>query len=246
MNSETAIVVAPLPIASPAIGVGIIPVLGYIFPFSKNDKLSPPSTIGAAGLITNNGSSGFGLAAQLFMKENRYAMTSIYVRGNVNYNLYGIGVPAGNAGIKLPIDQSGQLFFGEALRRIAWQFFLGPRIWTGDSVVTVRPTSGETPASTRPRASHNLACPGPPAGPRYSSQPFLPHHRNDDAVHIGLLRQGAGQQIHLPVLQIHIQQIRKSEAKSNPCLQPVRLRNRWLAPVLCQLHLRHKQRAQRI
>ncbi len=85
------IVAAPLPIVSPAIGSGIIPVLGYIFPFGKNDKVSPPSTIGAAGLITNNGSSGFGIGAQLFMKENRYAVTSLYVRGNVDYNLYGVG-----------------------------------------------------------------------------------------------------------------------------------------------------------
>ena len=59
-------------IVSPAIGAGIIPGLGYIFPFSKDDKISPPSTIGAAGLITNNGSSGFAVAAQLFMKENKY------------------------------------------------------------------------------------------------------------------------------------------------------------------------------
>ena len=45
-----AFVVAPLPISSPAIGSGIVPVLGYIFPFSTKDKVSPPSTIGAAAL----------------------------------------------------------------------------------------------------------------------------------------------------------------------------------------------------
>lgn len=140
-----AIVVAPLPIVSPAIGAGIVPVLAYIFPFGKDDKVSPPSTIGAAGLITNNGSSGFALGANLFMKENRYAITSLYFHGNVNYNLYGEGVPAGDAGFKLPLDQTGQVFFGEALRRIPWQFFIGPRFWTGDSVVTLRPSSGETP-----------------------------------------------------------------------------------------------------
>ena len=92
-----AIVAAPLPIVSPAIGAGIIPAVGYIFPFGKDDKLSPPSTVGAAGLITNNGSSGFGLGAQLFMKENKYAITSLYFQGNVNYNLYGIGTAAGDA-----------------------------------------------------------------------------------------------------------------------------------------------------
>jgi hypothetical protein len=148
------IVAAPLPIVSPAIGSGIVPILGYIFPFSKNDKISPPSTVGAAGLITNNGSSGFGLGAQLFMKENRYAVTSLYVHGNVDYNLYGIGIPAGNANLKIPLDQTGQLYFGEALRRIPWQFFIGPRFWTGDSIVTVRPTTSETPAPPADLALH--------------------------------------------------------------------------------------------
>jgi hypothetical protein len=139
-----AIVAAPLPIVSPAIGAGIIPGVGYIFPFGKDDKISPPSTIGAAGLITNNGSSGFGVAAQLFMKENTYQVTSLYVHGNVDYNLYGIGIASGNGNLKIPLDQAGQLYFGEALRRIPWQFFVGPRFWTGDSVITVRPSSGET------------------------------------------------------------------------------------------------------
>ncbi len=138
------IVAAPLPIVSPAIGSGIIPAVGYIFPFSKNDKISPPSTIGAAGLITNNGSSGFALGGQLFMKENKYEISSLYLHGNIDYNLYGVGTAAGNSTLKIPLDQAGHLYFAEALRRIPLQFFIGPRFWTGDSVVTVRPSNGET------------------------------------------------------------------------------------------------------
>lgn len=88
--------VAPLPIVSPAIGSGIIPVAGYIFPFQEKDKVSPPSVVGAAGL-------------------------------------------------KLPLEQAGQLFFIEFLRNIRWKIFVGGRFITGNSVVTVRPTSSETP-----------------------------------------------------------------------------------------------------
>lgn len=139
------IVAAPLPLVSPAIGTGIIPVLGYIFPFRKNDKVSPPSTVGAFGLITNNGSRGFGVGTQLFMKQDTYEITGAYVRGNVDYNLYGIGITAGNAGLKLPLEQSGHAFFGEVVRRIVWKFFVGPRFWNGDSLVTLRPSNGQTP-----------------------------------------------------------------------------------------------------
>jgi hypothetical protein len=132
------LVVAPVPISSPAIGSGIVPVLGYIFPFNSRDKISPPSTIGAAGLITNNGSRGFGVGGQLFLKENTYEITSGYVHGNVNYNIYGTGIAAN---LKLPLEQTGEGYFGEFLRRLWWKFFVGPRFVTGRSFLTVRPNN---------------------------------------------------------------------------------------------------------
>jgi outer membrane protein assembly factor BamA len=132
-----AFVIAPLPISSPAIGTGLVPVVGYIFPFSTKDKVSPPSVIGAAGLITDNGSRGFALAAQLYFKENHYRVTSAYVRGNLNYDIYSSGT-ATNA--KLPLNQTGQAFFVEGLRNIGWHFFAGPRLLTGNSFLTIRPT----------------------------------------------------------------------------------------------------------
>jgi hypothetical protein len=131
-------VVAPLPISSPAIGSGVVPVLGYIFPFISKDKLSPPSTIGAAGLITNNGSRGFAIGGQLFLKQNTYEITSGFIHGNVDYNIYGNGVLAN---VKLPLVQTGEAFLGEFLRRVGWKIFIGPRFITGRSFVTVKPNN---------------------------------------------------------------------------------------------------------
>lgn len=133
-----AFVVAPLPISSPAIGSGIVPVLGYIFPFSTKDKVSPPSTVGVAGLITDNGSRGFAVGGQLFLKENTYEITSGFVHGNVDYNIYGNGIAAN---LRLPLEQTGYAFFGEFLRCIGWKFFTGPRFFDGRSFVTVRPNN---------------------------------------------------------------------------------------------------------
>jgi Omp85 superfamily domain len=144
-HQRGAILIAPLPIVSPAIGSGIVPVVGYIFPFQEKDKISPPSVVGAAGLITNNGSRAFGLGTELFMKENRYELKSAYVRGNINYDLYGVGFVDGNEGLKLPLVQTGQLFFIEFLRNIGWNIFVGPRFITGNSLITLNPASGETP-----------------------------------------------------------------------------------------------------
>jgi hypothetical protein len=142
-------VIAPLPISSPALGTGIIPVVGYIFPFRRDDTVSPPSVVGVAGLATNNGSRGFAAYADLYMKQKTYRVSAAYVRGNLNYNLYGVGLIAGNAGLKLPLSQTGQVLRAEALRRVGWDFFLGLRFWTGSSDIVRRATS-ETSTVTDP------------------------------------------------------------------------------------------------
>jgi hypothetical protein len=132
------IVVAPLPISSPAIGSGVIPVLGYIFSISAKDKVSPPSFVGLAGLITNNGSRGFAVGGQIYFKENTYKITSGFARGNVDYDIYGNGIAAG---LRLPLVQTGEMFFGQFQRRIWWKAFVGPRFVTGNSFITVNPNS---------------------------------------------------------------------------------------------------------
>ena len=112
------------------------PVVAYIFPLKRSDTVSPPSLVGAVGLVTDNGTRSFILGGELFFKQNTYQMTSIYARGNLNYNLYGLG--AGTAGAQLPLNQTGQAVFAEFLRRVAWKFFLGPRLFYGSSLITVR------------------------------------------------------------------------------------------------------------
>ena len=138
-------VIAPLPISSPALGTGIVPIVGYIFPLSTRDQVSPPSVIGGAGLVTDNGSRAFALAGNFYFKRDRYHAAAVYAHGNLNYNLYGIGTAAGNADQKLPLTQKGQLFFGEFLRRVGWKFFLGPRFFSGDSIITIRTSGGGVP-----------------------------------------------------------------------------------------------------
>jgi len=136
---------APLPIVSPAIGSGIIPVLAYIFPFQAKDAASPPSLVAVTGLVTNNGSRAFALGTDMYFKQASYELKSFYFRGNLDYDLYGVGYQSGNAGFKLPLDQTGQLFFIEFLRSLPGKFFVGGRFITDNSLITVKPTTGRTP-----------------------------------------------------------------------------------------------------
>jgi hypothetical protein len=121
------IVIAPIPLSNPAIGSGLILGVGYIFPLNKNDKLSPPSMIGGAGMYASSGSWALGTIAKLYLKEDRYRLTAAYGRGEVNYRLYGIGNAAGGLGIYVPIHQGGRALLIEPLVRLKWRIFAGPR-----------------------------------------------------------------------------------------------------------------------
>ena len=132
-----AFVLAPLPISSPALGAGVVPVLAYIFPTNIGDKTSPPSVVGAVGLVTDNGSRAIALGGDIYFKQNTYRTTTIYARGNLNYDLYGIG--SGDSQPRLPLKQTGQVVFGEFLRNTWWKLFLGPRFLWGSSLITTRP-----------------------------------------------------------------------------------------------------------
>jgi Omp85 superfamily domain len=137
------IVIAPIPISSPAIGSGLLLGFGYVFPLNKNDKVSPPSTIGGMGFRTNNGSQGGAVLGTFNFAEDRYRIAAVAGRGSVYYDLFGIGNGAGAAGISVPLNQKGSLFLGQFLYRVgAWH--LGPRYQVRQS--TVRPQfEGEPP-----------------------------------------------------------------------------------------------------
>jgi len=128
------IVIAPIPISSPAIGSGLLLGFGYVFPLNKNDTISPPSTIGGMGFRTNNGSRGGAVLGTFNFGEDRYRIGAIGGRGSVNYDLFGIGNGAGAAGISVPINQKGSLFLGQFLYRVG-RWHLGLRYQVRQSTV---------------------------------------------------------------------------------------------------------------
>jgi hypothetical protein len=143
------LVAAPIPISSPAIGSGAVLAGGYIFSLRKSDTVSQPSTVGGAVLITDNGSRAWGLGGEFYAKEDTYHITTTYFRGNINYDFYGTGTVSGDAGNKLPLKQTGELFLADFLYRLRWKFSVGPRFLSGNSNITLRSEneSGVTPPS---------------------------------------------------------------------------------------------------
>ena len=135
------IVAAPIPLASPAIGSGVVLAGGYIFPLRESDKVSQPSTVGAAVLITDNGSRAWGAGGEFYFKQDAYHIITSYFRGNINYDFYGIGTASGDSGRKLPLKQTGEIFLGDFLYKLSWKFSAGPRLLTGNSTITLRSSS---------------------------------------------------------------------------------------------------------
>ena len=121
------LIVAPIPISSPAFGSGLILIGGYVFKLDQNDDVSPPSWLGGAGVFTNNGSRGLALGGRLYFSENKYQTTFAAIKGRVNLDFFGIGRIPGREPISVPLRMHGRILFGEVLRNVGHKIFVGPR-----------------------------------------------------------------------------------------------------------------------
>jgi hypothetical protein len=103
----------------------LVLVAGYVFKLNPEDKLSPPSTIGLAAAFTSNGSRGGGIGGRLYFGENKYQATFLLGHGRVNYDFFGIGRRPGRSELSVPIQQGGTVVYGEFLRNVWKDFFIG-------------------------------------------------------------------------------------------------------------------------
>lgn len=121
------IVIAPYPISSPALGTGLQWVVGYVFRMKKEDKVTPPSFLGTAGMYTNNGSWGMIFGGSFHLKDDKYRVVAALADGSINFDFFGIGKVAGDRGVFLPINVSGKGFLTQTLFRITKDLYIGPR-----------------------------------------------------------------------------------------------------------------------
>ena len=120
-------VIAPIPINSPAIGAGLEWAVARVFPLNKEDRISPPSVVGIGGLFTSNGSRALALGGKLYLKEDKYRITSALGGATINADIYGIGKLAGDRGVFVPITAEGGGFLGEFLYGLRKGVYIGAR-----------------------------------------------------------------------------------------------------------------------
>jgi Omp85 superfamily domain len=121
------LVIAPIPISSPAFGSGLLLITGYVFKLNERDQVSPPSWLGGAGAFTNNGSRGLALGGRLYLQENKYQTTFAFIKGRANLDFFGIGRIPGRSPVSVPLQMEGSIYFGELMRNVGRNIFIGPR-----------------------------------------------------------------------------------------------------------------------
>lgn len=93
------LIAAPIPIADPTIGNGLVGVVGYLF---NTDEHSDASYLGFGVLKTDGGSLGYGISGQIFLDSNRWKFGLTAGRVDMYYDLFVLGIP-------VPINQTGEL-----------------------------------------------------------------------------------------------------------------------------------------
>jgi len=117
--------VAPVPFRNPQLGWGLALGIAYLHRYDKTDHVSPPSTIGVAGMYTENDSAGAFLFYRGYLAQDTWRVVVAGGRVRVNYDFFGIGDDAGDNGISIPLQTRFDLVRVELLRRIAGDVFLG-------------------------------------------------------------------------------------------------------------------------
>jgi hypothetical protein len=98
-----------------------------VFPFDKQDEVSPPSLAAIGGVFTNNGSRALAFGGRLYLKEDKYRIAGGVGGLDVNLDIYGVGLAAGNRGTFVPLNVSGGGAIGEFLYAVRKGVYIGAR-----------------------------------------------------------------------------------------------------------------------
>lgn len=142
-------VIAPLPMINPTIDNGLAVVGGYIYRIDRADLVTPPSFTIVGGFATSNDSWGAAFVQKLNLMHDRLRLLGVFAYADVNYEFFGIGQDAGDAGRSIELNQKGPVAVADALVRIAPRWYAGARYQILDMAI----------------ATPGLTVPGDPAVP---------------------------------------------------------------------------------
>jgi surface antigen Omp85-like protein len=116
--------VAPIPFKNTQLGWGLLLVAGAIHRFDADTTLKP-STGGVGGFYTENKSWGVMAVEMARLGHDTWRVRGLVSHAEINYDFYGIGEGAGDAGVTLGINQEMDFAVGLALRRVTHGLYVG-------------------------------------------------------------------------------------------------------------------------
>jgi hypothetical protein len=104
---------------------------------AQDHKLSDGGSVAAPCMEVVVWKSWVVAASELYFAENLYHLLGGYAWFwfDLNYNFYGTGNAAGNAGRKFGLNRTVDGFFVQGTRRFFWRTFIGPRLLFGISTL---------------------------------------------------------------------------------------------------------------
>jgi hypothetical protein len=138
---------APIPFKNSQLGWGLAGMAGVIHRFDPDTTLKP-STGALAGFYTENKSWGVLAVEMARLSQDRWRLLGLAMYTDLQYDYFGIGEEAGDAGVSIPIDQKVALVVVSGLRRLTRGLYAGPAfLWIRSDVALDDSTaSSETPA----------------------------------------------------------------------------------------------------
>jgi outer membrane protein assembly factor BamA len=124
-TSTRGVTVIPVVRSTPQLGFGAGAVGALTF---KMDSASSTSGLGIGGVYTATRSWMVGLGGRVYFREDHYKATAGFAVSDVRYDFFGVGTDAGDAGESIRLIQRGSGTVFELIRRVAHQFYVGPRI----------------------------------------------------------------------------------------------------------------------
>lgn len=133
--------VAPLPFRNSQIGWGAALLVGLIHRFDA-DTTVKPSTGAITALVSENGSWGvMGLEAARFGGDT-WRARGVVGYMDLEYDFYGIGIDAGEAGQSVPLEQTFFMTSGALLRHVVGGLYVGGQILWLTTTVTLLDSAG--------------------------------------------------------------------------------------------------------
>lgn len=124
-NKENKInyVALPIPQSNPALGSGLT-LVGLAL-YNPNHSEQPWVT--GVGVMKAGDSHAGGVVQQASLMQDRLRLLAAYMRADLDLKFYGIGTAAGERGVSIPLDQSGQGGLVQALYKVGDHWFAGLR-----------------------------------------------------------------------------------------------------------------------